>query len=131
MRLGHARRDSADTDGADQLDVDSGVRVGVLQVVDELREIFDRIDVVMRRRAYEPHAGCGVPGLGDVRIHLETRKLSALTGFGALSHLDLDVGGGHQVVAGDTEAAGGDLFHGAAAFRVVEAAAIPPPPARV
>ena len=51
MRLGHACRDRADTDGADQLDVDAGVRVGVLQVVDELREILDRIDVVMRRRA--------------------------------------------------------------------------------
>src|SRR5258705_12635507 len=120
MRLGHARRDSADTDGADQLDVDSGVRVGVLQVVDELREIFDRIDVVMRRRAYEPHAGCGVPSLGDVRIHLEARKLTALTGFGALGHLDLDVGGVDQVIAGDAEAAGGDLVHSAAAFRVVE-----------
>ena len=61
-----------------------------------------------------------MPGLGDVRIHLEARKLAALTGFGALGHLDLDVGGVDQVVAGDAEAAGGDLLDGAAAFRVVE-----------
>ena len=83
-------------------------------------EILDRIDVVVRRRADQPDAGRRVPGLGDVRIHLEARKLAALTGFGALSHLDLDVGGVDQVVAGDAEAAGGDLLDGAAAFRVVE-----------
>jgi hypothetical protein len=100
--------------------VDAGVGVSVLQVMDQLSEILDRIDVVMRRWADEPDAGCRVPGLGDVRIHLETGKLSALTGFGALGHLDLDVGGVHQVVAGDTEAAGCDLLDGAAALRIVE-----------
>ena len=68
----------------------------------------------------QPDAGRRVPGLGDVRIHLVARKLAALTGFGALSHLDLDVGGVDQVVAGDAEAAGGDLLDRAAASRVVE-----------
>ena len=120
MRLGHACRDGADTDGADELDVDAGVGVGVLQVVNELGQILDRIDVMVRRRADEPDAWCRVPGLGDVRIHLEARKLAALTGFGALSHLDLDVGGVDQVVAGDSEAAGGDLLDRAAPFRIVE-----------
>ena len=120
VRLGHAGRDGADTDGADQLDVDARVLVGVLQVVDELGEVLDRIDVVVRRRRDQTDAGCRVPGLGDVRIHLEARKLTTLTGFGTLSHLDLDVGRVDQVVAGDTEAAGGDLLDGAAPFRVVE-----------
>ena len=120
VRLGHARRDGAHTYGADQLDVDAGVRVGVLQVVDQLGQVLDRIDVVVRRRADQADAGRRVPGLGDVRIHLEARKLAALTGFGALSHLDLDVRGVDQVVAGDAEAAGGHLLDGAAPFRVVE-----------
>ncbi len=35
--LGHARRDRADADLGHQLDVDAGLRVGVLQVVDQLR----------------------------------------------------------------------------------------------
>src|SRR5712675_815720 len=120
VRLGHAGRDGPDTDRADELDVDAGVLVGVLQVVDKLGEVLDRIDVVVRRRRDQTDAGCRVPGLGDVRIHLEARKLTALTGFGTLSHLDLDVGGVDQVVAGDTEAAGGDLLDGAAPFRIVE-----------
>jgi hypothetical protein len=30
--------------------------VGVLQVVDELREVLDRVDVVVRRRRDQPHA---------------------------------------------------------------------------
>ena len=115
VRLGDTGRDRADTDAADELDVDAGVGVGVLQVVDELGQILDRVDVVVRRRGDQPDAGRRVPGLGDVRIHLVARKLAALTGFGALSHLDLDVGGVHQVVAGDAEATGGDLFDGAAA----------------
>ena len=68
----------------------------------------------------QPDARRRVPGLGDVRIHLVARKLAALTGFGALSHLDLDVGGVDQVVAGDSEAAGGDLLDRAAPLRIVE-----------
>ena len=91
VRLGHPRRDRADTDRADQLDVDAGVGVGVLQVVDELRQVLDRVDVVVRRRRDQPDAGRRVPGLGDVRVHLVARQLAALTGFGALRHLDLDV----------------------------------------
>ena len=62
----------------------------------------------------------GVPRLGDVRIHLVARKLAALTRFGALRHLDLDVGGVDQVVAGDPEASGRDLLDRAAPARVVE-----------
>jgi hypothetical protein len=51
MRLGDARRDRADARRADQLDADPRARIDHLQVVDELREVLDRIDVVVRRRA--------------------------------------------------------------------------------
>ena len=50
VRLRHPCRDGADADRADQLDVDAGVGVGVLQVVDQLRQVLDRVDVVVRRR---------------------------------------------------------------------------------
>ena len=42
-------------------------------------------------------------------------QLSALAGLGALGDLDLDVIGIDEVLAGDAEAARGDLFDGAAA----------------
>ncbi len=48
--LGHAGGDGPDADLGDELDVDARHGIGVLQIVDELREVLDRIDVVMRRR---------------------------------------------------------------------------------
>jgi hypothetical protein len=57
VRLGHARGDRADADLGHQLDVDPGPVVGVLQVVDELGEVLDRVDVVVRRRRDQPDAG--------------------------------------------------------------------------
>ena len=61
-----------------------------------------------------------MPGLGDVRIDLVARELTPFTGFGALRHLDLDVGGIDQVVAGHPEPTGCDLFDGAAPLGIVE-----------
>jgi hypothetical protein len=63
VRLGDARRDRADADLGHQLDVDPRPVVGVLQVVDELGEVLDRVDVVVRRRRDQPDAGRRVPGL--------------------------------------------------------------------
>ena len=57
VRLGHARRHGAHAHFRDQLHGDARLRVDVLQVVDQLGEVFDRVDVVMRRRRDQPHAG--------------------------------------------------------------------------
>ena len=51
VRLRDAGRDRADADLGDQLHVHAGSRVGVLEVVDQLRQVLDRVDVVVRRRA--------------------------------------------------------------------------------
>jgi hypothetical protein len=51
VRLGDAAGDRADADLGDQLDADARARVGVLEVVDQLRQILDRIDVVVRAAA--------------------------------------------------------------------------------
>ena len=120
VRLRHPRRDGADADRADQLDVDARVGVGVLQVVNELCQVLDRVDVVVRRRRDQSDAGRRMPGLRDVRVDLETRQLAALTRLGALRHLDLNVRRVHQVVTGDAESAGRHLLDGAAPARVIE-----------
>ena len=73
VRLGDAGRDRADAELGDQLDVDPGLRVRVLEVVDQLLEVLDRVDVVVRRRRDEPDAGRRVPGPGDPRVDLGRR----------------------------------------------------------
>ncbi len=93
-------------------------RVRPLEVEDQLLEVLDRVDVVVRRRRDEPDAGGRVPGARDPRVDLAGRQLPALAGLRALRHLDLDVVGVRQVHARDAEAARGDLLDRAAALRV-------------
>ena len=91
--------------------------VGVLQIVDELREIFDRVDIVVGRRRDEADAGGGAADFGDRRIYLGAGQLAAFAGLGTLSHLDLNFFSVGEVFARDTETAGGDLLDGGV-FRI-------------
>ena len=50
MRLGNSGRDRAHPSLRDELHTDAGATINLLEIVDELREILDRIDIVMRRR---------------------------------------------------------------------------------
>ena len=90
-------------------------RLRVLQVVDQLGQVLDGVDVVVRRRRDQADAGRRVPHLGDPRIDLVAGQLAALAGLGPLGHLDLQLLGVDQVLAGDAEAAGGHLLDGAVA----------------
>ncbi len=85
-------------------------RVGVLQIEDELREILDRVDVVVRRRRNQADAWRRVPHLRDPRIDLVAGQLPALARLGALRHLDLQIVGVDEVLAGDAESSGRDLL---------------------
>ena len=49
VRLCHACRDRAHADFADQLHTDARARL-VFFVVDQLRQVFNRVNVMMRRR---------------------------------------------------------------------------------
>ena len=120
VRLGDTGRDRADADLGDQLHVHPRLRVGVLEVVDQLRQVLDRVDVVVRRRADQADARRGVAGLGHPRVDLLAGQLAALAGLGALGHLDLDVVGVGEVLRGDAEPTRGDLLDRAAPLRVVE-----------
>ena len=124
FRLADPGRNGADTHLGDELHVDARRRVGVLEVVDELLEVLDRVDVVVRRRADQADAGRRVPGLGDPRVHLVAGQLAALAGLGALGHLDLQVVGVGEVLRRDAEAPGRDLLDRRAPLRVVQAVGV-------
>ena len=98
--LRDAGGDGADADLGDQLDVDASGVVGVLEVVDELGQVLDGVDVMVRWRGDEPDSRGRVPGLGDPRVHLVAGQLAAFAGLGALGHLDLEVVGVDQILAG-------------------------------
>ena len=110
LGLGDACRDGADAGARHQLHADLGGRVDLLQVIDQLRQILDRIDVVMRRRRDQRDAGRRVAQLGDLHRDLEAGQLSAFAGLGALRDLDLDLAAIDQVFGGDAEPARGDLL---------------------
>ncbi len=120
MALGHACGDGADAELGNELDVDAGLRVGHLRIVDQLLQILDGVDVVVRRRGDELHARGGVTYLGDPRRDLGSRQVAALARLRALGELDLQVGGMHQIVGGHAEAAGSDLLDAAVALRIVD-----------
>eukprot|EP00982_Pelagococcus_subviridis_P002394 18522-Pelagococcus_subviridis.AAC.9 len=108
--LDNARGDRPDAVLGDELDADARGRVRVLRVVDQLREIFDGVDVVMRRRRHEADAGGGHPRRRNVALDLRPGELAALAGLRALRHLDLDLVAVAEVVGGDAEAPGRDLL---------------------
>jgi hypothetical protein len=110
LALGHTGGNRAHTDFGHQLDTDGAVRCHVLQIVDQLRQIFNRINVMVRRRRNQAHTGHRVAQAADVVGHLATWQLTALAGLGTLGHLDLDLVGAGQVLRGHTKAARGDLL---------------------
>ena len=109
LRLGDPGRDRPDADLGDELDGDVCPRVDRFQVVDELREVLDGVDVVVRRRRDERHVRHRVPDPGDLGAHLVSGELPALAGLGPLRHLDLQLVGVYEVLGGRAEARGGDL----------------------
>ena len=56
LALGHTGCNRAYTNFRHQFHADSGVRCHVLQVVNQLGQVFDRINVVVRRWRDQPHA---------------------------------------------------------------------------
>ena len=110
--LGDPRSDGADPSFGDELDADAGARVGVLQVVDELRQVLDGVDVMVRRGGDEAHTRSRVAHLGDPGVDLGAGQLAAFAGLGALGHLDLELAGVDQVFTRDAKTPGGNLLDG-------------------
>jgi len=101
--LGDARGHRAHAAFRYQLHADTGARVHGLEVVDQLRQILDRVDVVVRWGGNELDPRHRVPQPGNQLAHLVCRELPALAGLGSLDDLDLELLRPGQVLGGDAE----------------------------
>ena len=110
LGFGHACGHRAHADFRHQLDRDRRTVVDVLQVVDQLGQILDRVDVMVGRGRNQPDARHRAAQLGDVLGDLVAGQLAALAGLGALGHLDLDLVGAREVFGAHAETARGHLF---------------------
>ena len=110
--LGNTTCDGADAVLGHELDGDRGTAVRVLQIIDQLRQVLDTVDIVVRWRGNEGYTRGRKTGLRDPRIDLLARQMSALARLRALRHLDLDLDGGVEVGTGHTETAGCHLLDG-------------------
>ena len=108
--LGDPGRDRAHTSARDELDADARPRVDRPQVGDELGEVLDRVDVVVRRRADVALAGLAAAERGDVGGRLLAGQLAALARLRALGDLDLELVGAGEVGGGHAEPGRGDLL---------------------
>jgi hypothetical protein len=114
LGLGDTRGHNTDTNLRDKLDRDSRSRAGALQIVDQLLQILDGVNVVVRRRRNKTNTRSRVTSASNRLGDLVARKLTTLTGLGTLSHLDLKLVRVSQVGGGDTETTRGDLLDGRA-----------------
>src|SRR6056297_2795771 len=78
--------------------------------MNQLRQIFDRINIVVRRRADQTDTGRAVANPRDVFIDLSTWQLSAFARLGTLRDFDLNLIGVGQVFDRDAESTRGDLL---------------------
>ena len=92
----------------------TGIFIGVFQIINQLRQILNGIDIVMRRRRNQAYARRGMTGSGNPRVYLFGGKMAAFTRFCPLRHLNLNFPGAHQIPAGYAKAPAGNLFDGRA-----------------
>ena len=71
--LGYTRGDRAHARFADEFHRNIRFPVGTLEVIDKLSQILNRIDVVVRRRRDQPHAGHRIAQFSDVLSHFVPR----------------------------------------------------------
>src|SRR4029079_4299360 len=93
-----------------QLHPDPGGRVDRAEIGNQLGEILDRVDVVVRRRADVAHPGLAATKRRDPGRRLPRGELAAFAGLAALGDLDLQLLAAGQVRGGDPEPGGRDLL---------------------
>src|SRR5258708_523836 len=109
-RLGYARGNDADARAGNEFDANARARIHGAQVMDQLREVFDAVNVVMRRRRNQRGAWRGVPDSRDVFADFLGGQLAALAGLRALRHLDFEFFSVDEIIRRDSKTSRGDLF---------------------
>ena len=110
MSLCHTRRNRTDTRRANQLDANARARVNLLQIIDELRQILDGINIVMRRRGDQRNPRRRMAQFCNKFRDLKTGKLPAFAGLCALCHLDFQFFASTEIFRCYPKSARGDLF---------------------
>jgi len=110
LSFGHTGSNRSNAYLGNQLDRDPRLRIGILQVKYQLRQILDGIDIMMRRGRDQHNPRSGMPHLGDRLVDFMSRQLTAFTRLGALRHFDLKLAGVGQIIDRDTEPGRCDLF---------------------
>ena len=113
--LGNAGRNRSHALFTHQLYGNPRFVIGIFQVVNELGQIFNGVNVMVRRRGNQAHAGRGMTCFCNPRVHLSARQMAALAGLCSLRHFNLDFLSAHQILAGHAEPAAGHLLDGGAA----------------
>src|SRR5258708_2768774 len=108
--FGDTGGDDADTGAGDEFYADARARIHGAQVMDQLREVFDAVNVVVRRRRNERSAWRGVADAGDVFADFLRGQLAALTGLGALGHFDFEFFSVDEIIRGDSKTPRSDLL---------------------
>src|SRR5262249_49021605 len=75
MTFGNARCNGSDTDFRTKLYANARVMIGVLEIMDQLRQIFDGIDVVVRRWGNQASNPCRVAGFSEPWIDFSPGQL--------------------------------------------------------
>ena len=71
--------------------------------MDQLRQVLNRVDIMVRRRAYKSHSRGAVTDPGNGFIHLPTGKFASFAGRGPVGDLDLELIGIGEIPDGDPE----------------------------
>ena len=100
--------------------MDPSPGVSALEVMNELLEVLDGVDVVVRGRRDESDAWGRVTGLSYPRVDLRAGELTTLARFSSLGHFDLNVVGIDQVLAGYAESSRCHLLDSRTTFWIVE-----------
>ncbi len=89
ISLGHTRSNGADTRFGNQFDGHISLGIDLLQIKNELSQIFNGVNIVVGRGADQGHAFLGITQPGNDATDFVTGQLTPFTGFGSLGNLDL------------------------------------------
>ncbi len=103
--------DNAHTNFGYQLHRHATAWIGTFQVIDELFEVLNGVDIVVRWWGDEANTSSGVTRAGNRGRYFVAGEFTTLAGFRALCHFDLQFIGICEIVRGDSEATRSDLLN--------------------